>query len=147
MVYGYPGYSDYATGVAVDEQSYLYVTGSSYNGTDWDFRTIKYDRTVGIDELPASGLKLDLGEPAPNPFRLSIDICYSLAHSGLLNLKVYDVSGRPVKTLSSGIKASGYYAVTWDGRDDLGRAVAPGVYFIRIQAGNHTATRKLIRVR
>ncbi|TKJ40992.1 hypothetical protein CEE36_09000, partial [candidate division TA06 bacterium B3_TA06] len=82
-----------------------------------------------------------------NPFKLSTDIYYSLAHSGLVNLKVYDVSGRPVKTLSSGIKASGYYAITWDGRDDLGRAVATGVYFIRMEAGNHTATRKLIRVR
>ncbi|TKJ40169.1 hypothetical protein CEE36_09925, partial [candidate division TA06 bacterium B3_TA06] len=82
-----------------------------------------------------------------NPFKLSTDIYYSLAHSGLVNLKVYDVSGRPVKTLSSGIKASGHYAITWDGRDDLGRAVATGVYFIRMEAGNHTATRKLIRVR
>jgi len=138
---------DKAFGVAVDEQGYLYVTGSSIGLADQDFRTIKYDRTVGIDELPASGFKLDLGDPAPNPFRLSTDICYSLAHSGPVSLKVYDVSGRPVKILSSGIKASGYYAITWDGRDDLGRAVAPGVYFIRIQAGNHTATRKLIRVR
>ncbi|TET21483.1 MAG: T9SS type A sorting domain-containing protein [Candidatus Stahlbacteria bacterium] len=141
------GNDDHATGVAVDEQGYLYVTGWSSNGTDYDFQTIKYDRTVWIDELPALGFKLDLKEPAPNPFKLSTDIYYSLAHSGLVNLKVYDVSGRPVKTLSSGIKASGYYAITWDGRDDLGRAVAPGVYFIRMQAGNHTATRKLIRVR
>jgi len=80
--YDYPSYSDCANGVAVDEQGYLYVTGFSCILLYWNFRTIKYDRTVGIDELPASGFKLDLKEPAPNPFKLSTDIYYSLAHSG-----------------------------------------------------------------
>jgi hypothetical protein len=41
----------------------------------------------------------------------------------------------------------GAYNLTWDGRDDLGRAVAPGVYFIRMEAASQTATRKLIRLR
>ena len=63
-----------------------------------------------------------------------------------VSLDVYDVSGRLVKCLSDGneIKAPGNYTVSWDGRDDLGRRLPSGVYFVKFAADNHQRVQKTV---
>ena len=53
---------------------------------------------------------------------------------GHVSLRVYDVSGRLVRTLVDGEKGAGYHTAVWDGRDDAGTEVASGVYFCRMEA-------------
>jgi len=60
---------------------------------------------------------------------------------------VYNVAGQRVRTLVNGRQRAGYKAIEWDGRDDAGRRVAPGVYFYRMKAGRFEATRKLTLLR
>ena len=60
---------------------------------------------------------------------------------------VYDVAGRRIKTLARGTYPVGAQRVTWDGRDEGGRLVASGIYFIRATSGMTHQTRKLVIVR
>jgi len=59
---------------------------------------------------------------------------FSLAAGGEVDLTVYSVDGRRVRTLVRGIREPGEYETVWDGRDDGGRAVRAGVYFARLAA-------------
>lgn len=83
----------------------------------------------------------------PNPSFGSVRISYQLAATGVVSLNVYDIAGKLVRTVESGIKAAGSHLTTWDGRDQGGRQVANGVYLYRLTAGDYTATRKLTIVR
>jgi flagellar hook assembly protein FlgD len=60
-------------------------------------------------------------------------------------MNIYDVTGRLVRTLVNELQKPGYYRVLWDGKDDLGKAVASGIYFYRIEAGDFTAVKKIVK--
>jgi flagellar hook assembly protein FlgD len=64
-----------------------------------------------------------------------------------VNLRVFDVTGRLVRTLVNERRAAGYYWEPWDLTNDGGRTVAPGVYFCRMEAGNFRDTKKLVLLR
>ena len=83
----------------------------------------------------------------PNPFRNGTTIRYTLPQSMPVRLMVYDVAGRAVRTLLSGMQTAGEGAVSWDGRDEAGSPVANGVYLYRLEARETSVTRKMIVVR
>lgn len=66
--------------------------------------------------------------------------------SGPQELKVFDPAGRAVRRLDSGFRSAGTRSVSWDGRDDAGRKVAPGIYRIRFEAAGRTASAALVRL-
>ena len=71
----------------------------------------------------------------PNPFYLGREpatVRYEVGQSADVQLTLYDVRGRKVRTLADGIHSQGTFTTTWDGRDDQGRRVASGVYFCRL---------------
>jgi hypothetical protein len=80
----------------------------------------------------------------PNPFNPNTVIRYQLPAAAAVRLEVYDVLGQKVRTLAQGDTEPGFHRVMWDGRDEGGRAVAGGVYFYRLQAGEFTQVRKLL---
>jgi flagellar hook assembly protein FlgD len=57
---------------------------------------------------------------------------------------VYDVTGRHVRTLASGVLGTGYHDLVWNGRDASGGRVAAGVYLVRAAAGDLLTTRKVM---
>jgi hypothetical protein len=83
----------------------------------------------------------------PNPFNKKTGINYALPHPTLVNINVYDVGGRQVKTLVSEKLEPGYYQIDWCGKDTVGRKVAAGVYFIRMNAQGFEFQQKVIFVR
>jgi hypothetical protein len=89
-----------------------------------------------------------LGHARPNPFNPRTTIEYSVAAPGHVNLRVYDVSGRVVRTLVDRDVEVGEHKVAWDGTTDLGRHAASGVYFVKMEAPGRAdsfrATRKLV---
>ncbi|UCE19262.1 MAG: T9SS type A sorting domain-containing protein [Gemmatimonadota bacterium] len=95
-------------------------------------------------EIPT---EYSLGQNYPNPFNPTTDIRYQIpdVRSPIhTTLKIYNVLGQEVRTLVDMEKEPGYYAVTWNGRDNEGRQAASGVYFYRLTAGDYTATRRMV---
>jgi flagellar hook assembly protein FlgD len=64
-----------------------------------------------------------------------------------VDVGVYDVRGHRVTTLCRGAQAAGSYGLEWDGRDDGGRRVTSGVYFVRLESRYGSATRRLVVLR
>ena len=82
----------------------------------------------------------------PNPFHDRTSLRLDLTAPGTLEVDIFDVAGRQVRRLASGLRAAGIHTVTWDGRDDAGRRVAAGVYQCRIRTQDREAARTLIRM-
>jgi hypothetical protein len=104
---------------------------------------------VGLDagDIGTMPGALALHGAAPNPFRTSTRIAFDLPAATAARLEVYDVTGRLVRTLASGELPAGRHRSAWSGRDDRGRPVAGGIYFVRLQAGDRELTRRVLRVR
>jgi hypothetical protein len=86
-----------------------------------------------------------LDQNYPNPFNPSTTIRFALPMRANVELKVFDLLGREVRTLLRGDQyAPGVHSVTWDGRNAAGKAVATGVYFYRINASGFTESRKML---
>lgn len=83
-----------------------------------------------------------LDQNVPNPFNPATEIRFELASPGEVALRVYDVSGRLVRTLATGAHPAGEHVVRWDGRDDGGAPVSTGVYFYRLETAGFSQTRK-----
>ena len=83
----------------------------------------------------------------PNPFNPRVTVRYSLAGDSPVALAVYDVLGRPVRTLVDGTGAQGEHTVTWDGLDGAGRRCASGVYLVRLAHGGVRQVRRVVLVR
>ena len=81
----------------------------------------------------------------PNPFNPTTSIEYAVGERGFVTLRIYDVSGRVVRTLVSDTRDPGkVHVAVWDGRDERGRSVSSGVYFYRLEARNLVQTRKMV---
>jgi len=120
------------------------------NVADWqagaDTAQALYDRLflTGVEMGEPLGIPntFALGQARPNPASGSSLISFALERGGPASLKVYDLSGRLVSTLVNGSLPAGSHEVRFDGRGLPG-----GVYFYRLEAGNQSATRKLVLVR
>ncbi|MFH1501598.1 MAG: M6 family metalloprotease domain-containing protein, partial [Candidatus Eisenbacteria bacterium] len=84
----------------------------------------------------------------PNPLNPGTSISYGLPEpGGRVTLRVYDVSGRLVRTLENGHRPAGRYTAHWDGTDSTGAPVASGVYFYRLEAPGFESQGKSIVLR
>jgi len=83
----------------------------------------------------------------PNPFARGTAIPYQIPVTAQVLLRVYDVSGRVVRTLVNGPQKPGRYTVQWDCQDDQGRKVSSGIYFYRLETPGFRDTRKAVVVR
>ncbi len=83
----------------------------------------------------------------PNPFNPETTISYRLSFAADVELAVFDLNGRLVRTLVQGRIEAGEHKVRWDGRDSRGEEVASGVYLYRLRAGQHVLTQRMILLR
>jgi len=83
---------------------------------------------------------------SPNPFRSGAAIDFVLGHDGPVDLAVYDVLGRAVRTLAHGPAAAGAQRIAWDGRRDDGHTAGAGVYFVRLKTAEGEWARMVVRV-
>lgn len=88
-----------------------------------------------------------LSQNVPNPFNPSTQVSFALPTAAKVNLSIYNVLGQHVKTLVDTDMRAGYQTVTWDGTDNTGHTVASGVYFYKLNAGDFTATKKMLMLK
>lgn len=80
----------------------------------------------------------------PNPFNPLTTIRYSVAKESSVEVVIYNVQGRKVRTLLKKNKSAGEYRVVWDGKNDRGQQVATGVYFCRLKVDSFVFVKKMI---
>jgi uncharacterized membrane protein len=111
-----------------------------------DTMGVMVDVGSGVEEGPHGLNRLDFNYP--NPFNPSTTIRFEVAERGRVTLRIYNVSGQLVRTLLDDVVEPGVEHLTnWNGRDDRGRAVASGVYFVRLDAAGFAETRKMVLLR
>jgi hypothetical protein len=94
---------------------------------------------------------LALSQNYPNPFSVSKNasttISWYMPNAGGVSLKVYNLLGKEVRTLVRESRAMGRATVSWDGRDNNNRPVAPGVYIYKLNTNTQSLTRRLLVTR
>jgi hypothetical protein len=108
---------------------------------DFEVTGLTQPVTGAGDFLPTT---LRLAPPRPNPCLGDAQLAFTLPAAGQAVLRVYSVDGRRVATLVDRELPAGQHGAIWNGRDEAGHAVAPGVYFTRLEAGGKTLSRKLV---
>ena len=102
---------------------------------------------IAVVESPFMAPVFAMAPTFPNPFTTIAKIRYSLAGTGPIRLRVYDVRGRLVRTLVDGPGTSGHHRIVWNGLDDQGLRSAPGVYFVELRSDGRQLAKKLVRLR
>ena len=99
---------------------------------------------VGVDPEAIEVLGL---EASPNPSNAPARLRYTLGQGARVRLDVLDVQGRRVRTVFDGERAAGTYSAAWDLRDDAGAAVAPGLYWARLDVRGRESRARLAVIR
>jgi hypothetical protein len=115
--------------------------------------TVSESQTVFLDFVFQSVNNSDAEIPAavtalagnfPNPFSRSTDIRYSLKEAAEVSISIYNLKGQLVRNLASIQKSLGSHSISWNCKDNSGKAVPGGLYFVRMKAGKHSFTHKML---
>lgn len=138
------------TSNVVECDTYVYRIGTRWYPVPPD------SARVDITAIGQSNLFLAVQSVPPSPASLQVTvhsergrhkIAFSGATSGPLSIRVFDIGGRMVRTLVDGLAPSGLAEVEWDGRDEGGRVLAPGVFFCKAQQAGESASAKVLILR
>jgi serine protease len=133
---------------------YDYRTQASIDNLKWpNFGRDSYRRNnastniVSVKEAGSMPVAFALSQNYPNPFNGSTAIRFSLQADGKATLTIFDILGRKVNTLQSGMLPAGEHAFTWNGTDESGVAVTSGVYFYRLESADGTLVKRMVMLK
>lgn len=113
--------------------------------SDADILQLKNQTTVSA----VSGLtpRLTMGRVVPNPANAESRLDYTLAEAQHVDIAVYDVTGRRIRNIESGVRGIGQHWTQWDGRTANGFPAASGIYFFRLRSGGQDFVARIVRIR
>ena len=88
-------------------------------------------------------LEFNLEQNYPNPFNGRTNINFSLPFSAYVDLKIFDMNGKVIKTLYQGYHNNKQSKIIWDGKNDLNQLVSSGIYLYSIESLGSVRTKKL----
>ncbi len=88
-----------------------------------------------------------LAQNYPNPFNPTTTISFGTPDQRHMELVIFDIMGRPVRTLFDVVLDAGSYSVVWDGRSDAGETLPSGLYIYQLRAGNQRLEQKMLLAR
>ncbi len=99
----------------------------------------------GKSDGPQSASAFSLRQNAPNPFNPTTEISFVVPDGGAnVSLRVYDITGRLVRTLVEGNEPAGTRTVTWSGENDRGQPVPSGTYFYHLTGPSFSEKKKMV---
>ncbi len=119
----------------------LVFDGNSWSEPDTVFITVRELMDAG--DQPQN-FETALHANHPNPFTTSTLISFSLKENAHVEIEIYNIKGAHVASLIRETLETGNYEIEWDGTDQFGHNVSPGIYFCRISAGQYVSTNKMI---
>ena len=129
------------------------------NMSNGDLANMEGSITVHVIKIPESGVGIfdsylnsvpsttKLEQNYPNPFNLSTTINYVVSEAGPVKIRIYDQTGRWIRTLVDNNMIPGEYNVNWDGKNDIGIAVSSGLYYYQFSTATYSDTKKLVLVK
>jgi hypothetical protein len=147
------GFTPWAGNIIAEPDTNLIYDTNWDNSNDYYYRIAAYDNQWNMSEISDELVVLISGTDSdnsgveipnitsiesnyPNPFNSSTTIAYSVANLGpipaQINIDIYDIQGRKIRSLLNNRMEVGKHTITWDGRDDSGNELASGIYFARI---------------
>ncbi|MBK7703555.1 MAG: T9SS type A sorting domain-containing protein [bacterium] len=116
------------------------ASGDTGTLNEWCLKIVYGGGSTAAGDAPSV---LSLAQNYPNPFNPSTQIAYTVPRAGQVELRIFDLAGREVRTLVSGELAASTYVVEWNGRDEAGRQAASGTYYYRLRSEGQELTRKM----
>ena len=103
----------------------------------------------GVLDVPSASPfeRLELAQNRPNPTHGSAIIPFTLKRPGVVRVRVYDITGRSIRTLFEGQLTPGSHAVRWDGLQGDGMPAKAGAYFYELSTAGERLTRRLVLLR
>ncbi len=117
------------------------VTQNSRFGKDSIHVYITGDELIRESSIPQSVV---LDENSPNPFNPNTQIKFGLPSNQRVEIDIYSISGKKVKTLVNNVMNAGYHVIDWNATDKNGAKVSSGVYIYQLRCGNKVFTKKMI---
>ena len=114
---------------------------SQVNTNTFEFLNVANSGTLTGNQIP---LSFSLHQNYPNPFNPVTSIKYDLPNISMVNISVYNMMGRKVKTLVNGIQNPGFKTVQWNAKNELNSPVSAGLYIYTIQADGFKETKRMI---
>jgi expansin (peptidoglycan-binding protein) len=129
----------YVNGQVLTQSQIPLIPGNVFDGDS------QFELCGTTTAVPAiSSRSAVLYPPHPNPFNPATTLSFDLSRDGMVELKIFDQSGRLVRILLDQSMTAGHHELQWKGRDDEGKSVASGVYFLQLQTGQQTETQRLV---
>jgi hypothetical protein len=145
-------------GVSYGKRSYKWVDKQVYNDVKYEYKLVAIDFNSNTDVYDKYALAqprlllpgtFELWGNFPNPFRQMTYIKFDLPIKSKVTLSVYNIQGRLIKQILRPGKpmAPGFYRVSWDGRNDVGRMMAAGPYIYRLSAPGFTKSKMMVLIK
>jgi HYR domain/FlgD Ig-like domain len=125
----------------------VYAASDGSGGTVYATVEVRVPHDMSGDAGEVAARPTALTSVHPNPFNPQTTLEYSLSAVERVQISIYDARGKLVIELVNKIMPAGDYRVTWNGIDRDGRGVGSGIYFVRMAAGSHVDTRKIVLVK
>ena len=123
---------------------YVHASDDEYNVASDVGEFVLSRAALGSIDGYAIPEQFSLHQNYPNPFNPVTTLRYDLPENGHVNITIYDMLGREVKTLINQTQDAGYRSVIWDATNDYGKPVSAGIYLYQIKAGEYISTKKMV---
>jgi hypothetical protein len=137
---------DYEVGYTIDDGIYfndMRSVGTINISADTEIIVRVGSQVLGIDDETIPDVYA-LQQNYPNPFNPITTLRYDLPEQANVNIIIYDMLGRQVKSLINQTQDAGFKSVIWNATNDYGKPVSAGVYLCQIRASDYVQTKKMV---
>ena len=130
--------------IVLDTEYFYRVAAYDHAGNMSGYSNVVSATALSVDPMSLIPDVYALHQNYPNPFNPVTTLRYDLPEDGLVNITIYDMMGRQVKTLVNYLQTAGYRSLQWNATNNAGSPVSAGIYLYMIQAGEYRQTKKMV---